>query len=77
VYYHEFAEPYKNIRAGFRGGQGSFTINDFANIYNRDRAVLSAALNWDYKQINLYARYQQMLQELDTKNFDLGVKYNF
>ena len=77
VYYHELADPYNKMRAGFKGGVGSYEINDFANIYSRDRAVLSAMLDYNYKQIGVYAKYHHLLQKNDAKNFDFGVKYNF
>lgn len=77
IYYHELADPYNKIRAGFKGGVGSYAINDFADIYSRDRAVLSAMLDYEYKKIALYAKYYRLLQKNKAQNFDLGLKYNF
>lgn len=77
AYYHEFANPYRRMRAGFTGGVGSFSINDYAGIYNRDRAVLSAMLNYEYKRIALYLKYNRLIQRKNSQNLDMGIKYNF
>ena len=77
AYYHEFANPYRRIRAGFADGVGSFSINDYAGIYSRDRAVLSAMLNYEYKRIALYLKYNRFIQRKNSQNLDMGVKYNF
>ncbi|MCM1323858.1 MAG: hypothetical protein NC218_06825 [Acetobacter sp.] len=77
MYYHELADPYNKIRAGFNGGVGGYEINDFANIYSRDRAVLSAMLNYEYKRLALYLKYYHLLQRNKAQNFDMGLRYNF
>ncbi len=77
MYYRELADPYHRMRAGFKGGAGTYSINDFANIYNRDRAVLSAMLDYEYKRIALYLRYHQLLQRNKASNIDAGIRYNF
>lgn len=77
MYYHELADPYHKIRAGFKSGVGTYSINDFADIYNRDRAVLSAMLDYEYKRIALYLRYHQLLQRNKAQNVDAGIRYNF
>ena len=77
MYYHELADPYNKMRAGLNSGVGSYEINDFANIYSRDRAVLSAMLNYEYKKLALYLKYFHMLQRNKSQNFDMGIRYNF
>ncbi len=77
MYYRELADPYHRMRAGFKSGVGSYSINDFADIYNRDRAVLSAMLDYEYKRIALYLKYHQLLQRNKAQNFDAGIRYNF
>ena len=77
AYYHEFADPDRRLRAGFADGNGTFDINDYADIYSRDRAVLSAMLDYEYKRIALYLKYNRIIQRKDSQNFDMGVKYNF
>ena len=78
VYYHEFATPYDKIQAQHNdGGIGWYYINDYANLYQRDRAVLEAAVDYEYKDISLYAKYNYLIQKNDPQLFDLGVKYKF
>ena len=77
VYYHEFAEPYDDIRARHNGASGWYSINDYANLYQRDRAVLEAAVDYEYKDIALYAKYNRLIQKNDPQLFDLGIKYKF
>ena len=77
VYYHEFASPYDKIRAQHNGATGWYYINDYANLYQRDRAVLEAAIDYEYKDISLYAKYNYLIQKNDPQLFDLGVKYKF
>ena len=77
IYYHEFASPYDDIRAQHRGASGWYTINDYANLYQRDRAVLEAAIDYEYKDIALYAKYNRLIQKNDPQLFDFGVKYKF
>ena len=77
VYYHEFATPYDKIQAQHNGANGWYYINDYANLYQRDRAVLEAAVDYEYKDISLYAKYNYLIQKNDPQLFDLGVKYKF
>ena len=60
-----------------RGASGWYTINDYANLYQRDRAVLEAAIDYEYKDIALYAKYNRLIQKNDPQLFDFGVKYKF
>ena len=77
VYYHEFASPYDKIQAQHNGATGWYYIDDYANLYQRDRAVLEAAIDYEYKDISLYAKYNYLIQKNDPQLFDLGVKYKF
>ena len=77
VYYHEFASPFDDIKARHSSGSGWYYIRDDANLYQRDRAVLEAALDYEYKDIALYAKYNRLIQKNDPQLFDLGVKYKF
>lgn len=77
MYYHELGAPYNKMRAGFKGGVGEFEINDFANIYSRDRAILSAMLEYEYKRLALYIKYHRLIQRNKAENFDMGIRYNF
>jgi len=77
AYYREMADPYDDIEARNRGAHGWYKINDYANIYDRDRALLEAAVDYEYKNIGLYAKYNQLIQRNDPKLIDLGLKVNF
>ena len=77
VYYHEFASPFDDIKARHSSGSGWYYIRDDANLYQRDRAVLEAALDYEYKDIALYAKYNRLIQKNYPQLFDLGVKYKF
>ena len=48
VYYHEFATPYDKIQAQHNGSNAGlwYEISDYANLYQRDRAVLEAAIDF-------------------------------
>ena len=77
AYYREMADPYDDIEARNRGAHGWYKINDYANIYDRDPALLEAAVDYEYKNIGLYAKYNQLIQRNDPKLIDLGLKVNF
>ena len=77
VYYRELADQYDNIEAKNRGAIGWYKLNDYAHIYKDDRAVLEAGVDYDYKRISLYAKYNQLIERNDPKLIDLGLKYNF
>jgi uncharacterized protein with beta-barrel porin domain len=77
AYYREFGTPYDDIKARLQGGNGSYTINDYANLYSKDRALLEAALDYEYKKLGVYLKYNRLIQKNDPQYFDLGVKYNF
>ncbi|MCM1323764.1 MAG: autotransporter outer membrane beta-barrel domain-containing protein, partial [Acetobacter sp.] len=78
IYYRELGSPYKSIDARMKHGNGSwYRINDYANLYSHDRAILEAAIDYEYKQIGVYLKYNRLIQKNNPELFDLGVKYNF
>ena len=78
AYYRELASPYDDIVARHKHGTGAwYRIDDYADLYDKDRALLEATLNYDYKALGLYLKYNRMFQRNDPQLFDLGVKYNF
>ncbi len=78
AYYHELASPYDSISARNKGANGMwYRINDYANLYSRDRAVLEAMVDYEYKNLGVYAKYNRLLQKNDPQLFDLGIKYKF
>ena len=78
AYYRELANPYDEIEAQRKGSNGWYKINDYANIYDHDRAVLEAAIDYEFKRLSLYAKYNQMLLKRNQPQMlDAGIKYNF
>lgn len=78
AYYRELATPYDKIDARLKRGNASwYRINDYANLYDHDRAILEAAVDYEYKSIGLYAKYNRLIQKNNPELFDLGIKYKF
>ena len=77
VYYHEFATPYRNISLHHKNDPYWYKINDYANLYQRDRAVLEAMIDYGYKDLSLYLKYNKLIQKNNPDLFDMGVKFNF
>ena len=78
AYYRELASPFDDIVARHKSGTGAwYRINDYENLYDRDRALLEAAVNYDYKALGVYLKYNHLIQRNNPKLFDLGIKYNF
>jgi hypothetical protein len=78
AYYRELASPFDDIKARHKSGTGAwYRINDYADLYDEDRALLEATLNYDYKALGLYLKYNRLFQRNDPQLLDLGVKYNF
>ena len=77
AYYRELGSPYDDIRTRVKGSNGWYSINDYANIYTHDRALLEAAIDYEYKDLSIYAKFNQIIQKNNPKLFDLGIKYKF
>ncbi len=78
AYYRELGTPYDNISARMKKGANNwYRINDYANLYSHDRAILEAAIDYEYKKVGIYLKYNRLLQKNNPELFDLGVKYNF
>lgn len=77
VYYRELTSPYDGISAHHKGATGWYTINDYAHLYQKDRALLEAAINYDYKAFTLELKYNKLLQKNNPEMLDLGLKYRF
>ena len=77
AYYREQADQYDDIEARQKGATGWYKMNDYANIYDHDRAVLEAAIDYEFKRLSIYAKYNHLIERNDPKVLDLGVKYNF
>lgn len=77
IYYQELNNPHKNLNAGFIEGNGYYKITDIDDIYDHNRAILEASLDYEYKDLSLYLKYNHLLQSNKSKIFDFGIKYNF
>ena len=78
IYYRELGSPYKSIDARVKNGNNLwYRVNDYANLYSHDRAIIEAAIDYEYKQIGVYLKYNRLIQKNNPELFDLGVKYNF
>jgi len=77
AYYREFADPYDDLTVRHRGAAGWYKINDYAHIYDDDRALLEAAIDFDYKRFSIYAKYNQLIQRDNPSMIDVGLKYHF
>ena len=77
VYYRELSSPFNGIDARHRGAVGWYNINDYAHLYQKDRALLEAAINYDYKAFTLEFKYNKLLQKNDPEMLDIGLKYRF
>ncbi|MBO5038251.1 MAG: autotransporter outer membrane beta-barrel domain-containing protein, partial [Alphaproteobacteria bacterium] len=78
AYYRELGSPYDDIKARIKSGNRSwYRMNDYANIYTHDRALIEAMIDYEYKDLSIYAKFNQIIQKNNPKLFDLGIKYKF
>lgn len=76
-YYHEFADPYRGLDARINDTVGSYKLRDIENSDSRDRGVISARVNYDYKDISIYGELMQYLEKEYPIKVDVGLKYKF
>ena len=76
-YYHEFADPYRGMDARINDTLGSYKLRDIEHINSRDRGILSARINYDYKNFSIYGELMQYLEKEYPIKVDVGVKYKF
>ena len=77
MYYHEFAKPYHSLEASMYGMEGKYVITDYENIYDRDRAMLSLGLDYNYKPFTFYGKFKQFIEDENPFEANMGIKYNF
>ncbi len=77
MWYHEFANPYHSLRARHRGSVGSYRLTDKEGIYNRNRGVLRADIEYDWHSLTFYLIYRHYLEDEDPMSVNAGVKYKF
>lgn len=76
-YYHEFADPYRGINAHNNDMLYSYKLRDIENIHSRNRGILTAKVNYDYKDFSIYGELLQYLEKEYPLNIDVGIKYRF
>ncbi len=77
MYYHEFANPYHSLTASQHGMEGTYRITDYEGIYDRDRGVLNAGVDYDWNEFTLYGNFNQYIEDESPFSVNLGLKYNF
>ena len=75
-YYHEFANPYKGMNASINDTFGDYKLRN-RKLDRRDRGILSAKVNYDYKDFSIYGELMQYLEEQYPVKVDVGLKYKF
>ena len=76
AYYHEFGKPYRDMTMRLKSGTW-YRVDDYANLYQRDRAVLEAIIDYAYKDLSMYIKYNKLIQKNNPDLFDMGIKFNF
>ena len=76
-YYHEFADPYRGLDAQINDTIGSYKLRDVEHLNSRDRGILSAKVNYDYKDFSIYGELMQYLEKEYPIKVDVGLKYKF
>ena len=75
-YYRELADPYHDMKVSLRGMNGYYKT-DASPIFDRNRYLLNADINLDWKQFNFYMRTNWFIENDDTAIINAGIKYNF
>lgn len=76
-YYHEFADPYGGFNARHGGSVGHYKLRDIEHLNSRNRGILSAKVNYDYKDFSIYGELLQYLEDEYPLDVDVGLKYKF
>lgn len=76
-YYHEFADPYRGFNAQNNGMLGRYKLRDMEHLNSRNRGILSAKVNYDYKDFSIYGELLQYLEKEYPLDIDIGLKYKF
>lgn len=74
-YYHEFADPYRGAEAHHTGALSHHHLKN--TLHSRDRGMLSAKVNYDYKNLSVYGEIIQYLEEENPVEIEGGLQYNF
>ncbi len=76
-YYHEFANPYRGFSAHHGDSLGKYKLRDIEHINSRNRGIISAKVNYDYKDFSIYGELLQYLEDEYPLDIDVGLKYRF
>ena len=77
MYYHEYANPYHSLEARQVRMNDSYLIRDEENIYEKDRGVISAGIDYEYKPFTIYGNYRHFIEEENPFEVNAGIKFNF
>lgn len=77
MWYHEFANPYQSLRARHRGMVGKYRLRDKTGIYNQNRGVLKAEIEYDWRALTFYLIWRQFMEDENPMSLNAGVKYKF
>ena len=77
MYYHEYANPYHSLEARREGMNDSYLIRDEESIYEKDRGVISAGIDYEYKPFTIYGNYRHFIEEENPFEVNAGIKFNF
>ncbi|MBO5038087.1 MAG: autotransporter domain-containing protein, partial [Alphaproteobacteria bacterium] len=76
-WYHEFADPYSGFDATHKASISSYKLRDKGNMNSRNRGILSAKVNYDYKDFSIYGELMQYLEDGHPLKVEGGLKYRF
>ena len=76
-WYHEFADPYRGFDATHKASRYSYRLRDKGHLNSRNRGILSAKVNYDYKDFSIYGELMQYLEDGHPLKVEGGLKYRF
>lgn len=74
-YYHEFADPYKGAEAHHTGSLSHHHLKN--TLHSKDRGMLSAKIDYGYKNLSVYGEIIQYLEEENPIEIEGGLQYKF
>ena len=74
VYYVEFLDPDDGFNTAMSGMNGKYRIS---HDFDKDRAVLSAKVRYDYKDVTLYGNIEKDTSNNKSLLIDAGIQYKF
>lgn len=74
AYYYEMAEPYQQ-KMGIEEMSGSYELENWT--LGRNRGLVSGEIGYDYKNIGLYAKFTQFIENDTRFNMNAGIRLAF